>query len=270
MLKNYKIGIGLIVFIMSFVVMVSVEKYRTKKEDKNIPLFLIIILAISSMIVSAIITQMLSTFNMLDIFIPITTETTNTITTNDGYNEDSIQVDKIVADKLYRPNAESFCNQYTKYVSGYFENQGYVKMRFGPSKIYYNVIGQINNGNTVTVQTNSVNGWTLIYYEEKEGWVRTDFLFDTYEGCFGATDQNSIKVYPDTKTESIKAYADVYGKYDGEPLNMRIGPSKEYQLVVEVPDETDVIILGYSQSHSDWIYIEYEGHRGWVLSKYVS
>ncbi len=101
------------------------------------------------------------------------TQTTNAVTTTSK-----------AADVLFRPESSLYCDQHIKYVSGYYENQGYVKMRFGPSKYEYDVIRQIDNGSPVTVETNSVDGWSLIYFEEKEGWVRTDFLFDTYEECF--------------------------------------------------------------------------------------
>ena len=58
------------------------------------------------------------------------------------------------------------------------EVQDYVKMRFGPGKAHFNTVGiTIDNFNSVTVEANSVNGWTLCFYNGTEGWIRSDFLF---------------------------------------------------------------------------------------------
>ena len=169
------------------------------------------------------------------------------------------------AGKLYRPSTEKFCNQYTRYISGAFEGQGYAKMRFGPSKSKYNVVGQIDNGNIVTVETVSVDGWTLIYYAGLEGWVRTDFLFEDYEDCFPTK-----KVSPDMYYKGyIAGYVDVTGEYNGEPLNMRTGPSKKYDLITTVPDGAEIEIIGISHETEDWTYVNYKGNLGWILTKYI-
>ena len=166
--------------------------------------------------------------------------------------------------KLYRPDEAYFCDQYRRFISGNFEGQEYAKMRFGPSKSKYNVVGQIDNGNIVTVETLSVDGWTLVYYEGKEGWVRTDFLFETYEDCF-----DKLPVYPDIELCGYSALVDVTGEYDGEPLNMRSGLSREYALITTVPDGAWVEVYGQSSSDASWTYVHYNGHKGWVLSKYL-
>ncbi len=173
-------------------------------------------------------------------------------------------VDTFDPGKLYRPDESYFCDQYTRYISGNFEGQGYAKMRFGPSKSKYNVVGQIDNGNVVTVQTLSVDGWTLIYYNGKEGWVRTDFLFESYDACF-----YKERVYPDVELCGYEAFVDVTGEYDGEPLNMRGGLSREYELITTVPDGATVEVWGQSSSDSSWTYVKYNGHSGWVLTKYL-
>lgn len=178
--------------------------------------------------------------------------------------EENQKEHEIFADKLFRPADNLFCDQYKMYVSGAQEGQDYVKMRFGPSKTRYNVVGQIDNGGRVTVQTKSVDGWTLIYYEEKEGWVRTDFLKESYAECVPEGWVN-----PDFSARAM-AYVDVTGEYDGEPLNMRRGPDKSYPLITTVPDETCITVLGYSSTIDTWVYILYDGYTGWVLSKYVS
>lgn len=188
----------------------------------------------------------------------VTESVSETITTS------VVQESSFDANSLYRPDESYFCDQYKRYISGNFEGQGYAKMRFGPSKSKYNVVGQIDNGNIVTVQSLSVDGWTLIYYEGKEGWVRTDFLFESYEDCF-----YKENVKPDIELCGYTALVDVNGEYDGEPLNMRGGPSREYQLITTVPDGSIIELWGESSSTSEWTYVCYEGNFGWVLTKYL-
>ncbi len=204
--------------------------------------------------------------------LPTNTQPTKTTETNTENKKDSstpttstLMESQQNAGVLYRPESYLYCDQHTKYVSGYYENQGYVKMRYGPSKYEYDVIRQIDNGNQVTVETDSINGWSLVYFEETEGWVRSDFLFDTYEECFDTVSKQE----PDITVDRIVAFADVDDEYDGEPLNMRSGPSREYQLITTVPDESYVAILGYSDNNKDWIYVEYSGNKGWILNRYV-
>lgn len=66
-----------------------------------------------------------------------------------------------------------------------------------------------------------------------------------------------------------ECYVDTYGEYDGDSLNMRSGPSRDYDLIVEVPDESNITLLGFSNTNNDWICVQYKGYAGWVLNKYV-
>ena len=192
------------------------------------------------------------------------------ITTTESTTKATTEATTVDAGKLYRPSGSKFCDQYDMYISGAHEGQGYAKMRFGPSKNKYNVVGQIDNGGVVTVQTQSVDGWTLIYYQGTEGWVRTDFLFENYDDCFVVTTTKASKVvYPDFEDTGCSHYVDVTGQYDGEPLNMRSGPSKDYSLITTVPDGAEVKVWGGSESSSEWLYVEYNGYYGWVLTKYI-
>lgn len=194
------------------------------------------------------------------------------ITTTESTAKATTEATTVDAGKLYRPSSSKYCNQYERYISGAHEGQGYAKMRFGPSKYKYDVVGQIDNGGVVTVQTQSVDGWTLIYYQGTEGWVRTDFLFENYDDCFVVTTTKSVKkgdVAPDIRAGGCLYFVDVTGQYDGEPLNMRSGPHKDYELITTVPDGASVTMQGYGRNIDDWCYVEYNGHYGWVLSKYL-
>ena len=157
-------------------------------------------------------------------------------------------------DQLFRPDPDLFIDQYSAYVFCIDTDvQDFVKMRFGPSKSRFNTVGVvIPNYNTVIVETASVNGWTLCFYNGTEGWIRSDFLFVSYddipgEECEvidGVGDKPVLYLYPEsTRQVSVKiglspsfrfdctypAYADgwnVIAAPDGTLTNLSDG--KEY------------------------------------------
>lgn len=111
-------------------------------------------------------------------------ESISAITSNDTTTIPSTEATSTSAnvtsapDKLYRPDASLFVNQYSAYVYCTDTSvQDYVKMRYGPSKEKYEVVGTLPNYAEVTVETKSVDGWTLIFDGFTEGWVRSDFVF---------------------------------------------------------------------------------------------
>lgn len=115
-------------------------------------------------------------------------------------------------DRLYKDKSK-LCDQYTAYASGYSEGQGYAKLRYGPSKADYDIVGSMDNGTQITVESVSVNGWTMVYCHEKglEGWMRTDFIYMYYYDCFengggydpceeGVGDKPVLYLYPEKET----------------------------------------------------------------------
>ncbi|MBR0536742.1 MAG: hypothetical protein IJK40_01195, partial [Clostridia bacterium] len=160
------------------------------------------------------------------------------------------------ADKLYRPSGAYFIDQYPAYVFCIDTAvQDYVKMRFGPSKSHFNTVGvQINNYGTVTVETQSVNGWRLCCYNGMEGWIRSDFIFnsvadiDRYLGVGQAS--GSVETVPYHGLYVV--YVD--DQYAGEPLNMRSGPGRSYDLIKQLPDDT-LFMIGEGMPIIDgWVY----------------
>lgn len=177
------------------------------------------------------------------------------------------------ADKLYRPEAGSFVNQYNAYVFCTDINvQDYVKMRFGPSKTKFNTVGVIiPNYETVTVQTKSVNGWTLCFYQGTEGWIRSDFLFPDR----GSIPDSYEKTQADQYACGGEYIVTVTGPYQGEPLNMRTKPSKDSALITKVPDGAWVKVEDNAPVINGWVWIFYQepgaliSYSGYVLYKYL-
>ena len=170
------------------------------------------------------------------------------------------------ANELYRPDASLFVDQYTAYAFCIDTDvQNYVKMRLGPSKEKFNVTGsQLPNNTKVTVETKSVNGWTLCYANGTEGWIRSDFLFSS--PVSGSTAGTAAAA----QTVCAGAYqVTVTGEYAGEPLNMRRGPSRETDLITTVPDR-EIVEIGENETVQDgWVRVTYNGNTGYVLYKYL-
>ncbi len=170
------------------------------------------------------------------------------------------------ANVLYRPAASQFVDQYTAYA--YCTDtavQNYVKMRLGPSKSQFNVTGtQLPNNTPVTVQSVSVNGWTLCYYQGVEGWIRSDFLF-------GAPVSDAATAAPPAgETVCGGPYlVNVTGEYAGEPLNMRSGPGRENALITTVNNMEIVYVADNTPIQNGWIKVTYGNDTGYVLYKYL-
>lgn len=81
---------------------------------------------------------------------------------------------------LFRPDQSYYINNYKAYCYCHETSvQDYVKMRSGPDKYTYDIVTILDNNTLVTVETASYNGWTLCVADGVEGWIRSDFLFDS-------------------------------------------------------------------------------------------
>ena len=179
------------------------------------------------------------------------------------------------ADVLFRPAQSQFVDQYNVYVFCTDSDvQNYVKMRKGPSKDRFDVVRQIDNYETVTVETRDVNGWTLCYYNGDEGWIRSDFLF---EGDPRGSAPTSDGQYACGGSYIVR----ITDEYAGEPLNLRAGPTRDSELLFEIPDSEWVSIEEDTPIIDGWVYVryvehtddrdftQYRDHYGYVLYKYL-
>ncbi len=78
-------------------------------------------------------------------------------------------------------------------------------------------------------------------------------------------------VLPDFYYESpLYRYVDVDDQYDGDPIRMRTGPGKDgTEKIMEIPDGNYLYVHGGLSDRNDWVYVEFNGNYGWVLSKYL-
>ena len=182
------------------------------------------------------------------------------------------------ADKLYRPDKSSFINQYQAVVFCTDVNvQDYVKMRYGPSKAHFDTVGiSIDNYGTVTVETKSINGWTLCYAYGTEGWIRSDFIFRSEKEIPAALTSTTAA---QRETACAGAYAvHVTGDYAGEPLNMRAKPDRTSALITTVPDGTTIWLGKETPVVNGWVQVTYSPdpyaddpveYEGYILYQYL-
>ena len=96
-------------------------------------------------------------------------------------------------------------------------------------------------------------------------------LVDEYNSqCSGTLVYNYLKSYEGKPVQQYIGEAVVTTEKD--PLNMRSGPGKEYDVIFKVPKDAIVFIFSYD---SQWAYVDYitdkgEMHTGYVSTEYLN
>ena len=57
---------------------------------------------------------------------------------------------------------------------------------------------------------------------------------------------------------------------NNDNLNIRSGPSTDYEIIGKAPKDAIVTIMGYMDAIDDWLLIDYDGTVGWVSSEYLA
>lgn len=57
---------------------------------------------------------------------------------------------------------------------------------------------------------------------------------------------------------------------NNDNLNIRSGPSTDYEIIGKAPKDAIVRIMGYMDAIDDWLLIDYDGTVGWVSSEYLA
>lgn len=113
------------------------------------------------------------------------------------------------------------------------------------------------------------NGWAQVKADDLTGWCTAEQLTE---------DQTQIKpkevkeVSDDDKGQLVEPSTRIKNGFHGvinteDGLNLRCGPGQEYDILMVVPYETEVVEEG---REGDWLFIKYDGQYGWVSSEYVS
>ena len=176
--------------------------------------------------------------------------TTKAATTTDPYGINDVTVVK---------PSSYLAESYTAYVT-----QEGVILRSGPATSYERVL-YLSKGADIKVLS-SKNGF---YYVRSNrygvyGWVSGSYVANS-RPVEKTTIASSGTVSPDKK------YATAEIKTTTDGLNLRKGPSTDYDIITLIPKNYPVKVIGYKQGVSGWVYVvdTTYGYAGWVSSAYI-
>lgn len=113
------------------------------------------------------------------------------------------------------------------------------------------------------------NAWAQIKADELSGWCLAEYLTEDQ----AEIKQKEIKEVSDKdKGQLVEPSTRIKNGFHGiinteDGLNLRCGPGQDYDILMVVPYETEVVEEGREGS---WLFIKYDGQYGWVNSEYVS
>ena len=125
----------------------------------------------------------------------------------------------------------------------------------------------LNYGQEVKVEKTE-NGWAYVTAEGVSGWCSAEYLTeDVIEAAKKESSPKSDEDKGKLVEPSVRIESGQHWTVDSEGgLNLRCGPGQDYDILLVVPDKTEVAEEGRD---GDWIYVKYEGQHGWINSGYI-
>ena len=126
----------------------------------------------------------------------------------------------------------------------------------------------LNYGQGIQVEK-IVDGWAFATVDGLSGWCSTEHLTENLDEIVlneakPESDEDKGRLVEPSKL--IKTgYHGVVNSEGG--LNLRCGPGPDYDILLVVPYEAEVIEEGWNNG---WIYIRYDGQYGWVNSEFIT
>lgn len=166
------------------------------------------------------------------------------------------------------------------------ETTGHLSLRAGPSVQYARLL-LMPEGRDLLARAR-IGDWFMVNFEGQWGWASGEYL-ETSPGCDALDDERAIILPPiiaSSAPESEQAMTDEAetmpdaedAETDERPspsvcqltavylLNLRAGPSLDYDVLTEVPYQSRLIA---SAKSGEWFKVDYEGVAGWVNREYV-
>ncbi len=125
----------------------------------------------------------------------------------------------------------------------------------------------INYGREIEVE--KIDGsWAYTTVDGLSGWCSAENLTEnkdevkTKETKPKSDEDKGRLVEPARRIET-----GYHGTVDSEGgLNLRCGPGSDYDILLVIPDKTEVVEEGWD---GGWIYVRYDGEYGWINSEFV-
>ena len=120
------------------------------------------------------------------------------------------------------------------------------------------------------IQVEKIEGdWAYTTVGDLSGWCSAEYLTENKDDIKKkdtkpeSDEDKGRLVEPSKRTES--GYHGTVNSEGG--LNLRCGPGSEYDIILVIPDKTEVVEEGVEGS---WIFVQYDGQYGWVNSEYIT
>ena len=126
----------------------------------------------------------------------------------------------------------------------------------------------INYGREIQVEKIE-DGWAYTTVDGLSGWCSAEYLTENEDGIRQKETKPAAK---DDKGKLVEPARHIGNGYHGTVnsdggLNLRCGPGADYDILIVLPDKTEVVEEGWENG---WIYVCYEGQYGWINSEYVT
>ena len=124
----------------------------------------------------------------------------------------------------------------------------------------------INYGRVIQVEKIE-DGWASTTVDGLSGWCSAKYLTEN------VIEQKETKPKSDADKgqlaePSVHIEHGYYGTVNSEDgLNLRCGPGSDYDILLVVPNKTEVLEEGWENG---WIYVKYDGQYGWVSTEYIT
>lgn len=122
----------------------------------------------------------------------------------------------------------------------------------------------------IEVQVDKIeDGWANATADGLSGWCSAEYLTENEE------DIRHEEIKPKSDADkgqlaepSRRIKTGYHGTVNSEDgLNLRCGPSSDYDILMVIPYKTEVVEEGWNDG---WLFVKYDGQYGWVRSEYIT
>lgn len=159
------------------------------------------------------------------------------------------------------PFTAAVAPKYTDDYGSMYSSVDSLAIRIGPGYDYTSLEEGIPSGTQLFISAEQIDArsgetWCYIDYNGNAGWVCKSYLSDK--------NPTTAVVMPDELYDSSDVTSVTVTRYGG--LKLYSGPGEDYDVLAVIPEDEEIEKLGYNYFSVKWIYTEYNGQPGWVVS----
>lgn len=187
-------------------------------------------------------------------------ETTSTPTTEPAISDYSDKMGVVSPDINFTP---TIC---------YVATSGSLPLRKGPDDSYAMISSlTVGCGLQVIGGTITNNNWVYVYVPTLDcyGWLNSSFLSEA-----NLSEESTTESEETTETEipeevSLNADSFTATVISSTGLKLREGPGIDYEVILTVPQDETVVVMGRFSAQSTWLYVSYDGYIGYMDGTYL-